>query len=484
MTNTRARVPTVNDLRVKLCYICREEELDAIEDPPRAWTHPCSCTLIAHEQCLLKWIQTSQASTSRAPNALKCPQCGTAYELESDKPVILRVLDIGNKTFQRLGRYFTVFGAAGTMAVIGTSVYICLTAYGAWAVEKFIGREMFNTLLTDDPTNWPWSAYINLPLLPISLILSRFQTSSNQMIIPLLLVWPPSSPVGDRGRRLFDFWSKPENAIRLTQMSLLPTHTWPPPPLLFGLFGLPILRIFYRRLYAHVYFKLMGTPMPIPRPLRRGLVFNEGPFVIRIRAEVDGVNDQARQQQQAAPVANDRDPANPDPNAAAVEAAEQLIDINAASLGRRIAGALVVPAISSFMGTLLFRLSRRSDLLRSFLGIRARVSGSYPLPPMGRFSMSHSDKRWSELSLFQQSKTGMELFMNAIWGGSRTFVDSDPVWWRNGVGFGLFVVIKDCVQLLHLYLAKRELESRRVKDRDFSGVDVRELDLLPSFPRS
>ena len=41
--------------------------------------------------------------------------------------------------------------------------------------------------------------------------------------------------------------------------------------------------------------------------------------------------------------------------------------------------------------------------------------------------------------------------------------------------------VKDCVQLLHLWLAKRELESRRVKDRDFTGVDIRELDLLPSF---
>lgn len=28
-------------------------------------------------------------------------------------------------------------------------------------------------LLTDDPSNWPWTAYINLPLLPISLFLLR-----------------------------------------------------------------------------------------------------------------------------------------------------------------------------------------------------------------------------------------------------------------------------------------------------------------------
>ena len=46
----------------------------------------------------------------------------------------------------------------------------------------------------------------------------------------------------------------------------------------------------------------------------------------------------------------------------------------------------------------------------------------------------------------------------------------------------LDVQVKDAIHLLHLWLKKRELESRRVKDRDFSGVtDIRELDLLPSF---
>lgn len=40
---------------------------------------------------------------------------------------------------------------------------------------------------------------------------------------------------------------------------------------------------------------------------------------------------------------------------------------------------------------------------------------------------------------------------------------------------------RDCVHLLHIWLSKRELESRKVKSRDFSGVDIRELDLIPSF---
>ena len=43
------------------------------------------------------------------------------------------------------------------------------------------------------------------------------------------------------------------------------------------------------------------------------------------------------------------------------------------------------------------------------------------------------------------------------------------------------VQAKDCVQLLHLWLAKHELETRRVKNRSFEGVDPRELDLIPTI---
>ncbi|KAF9481588.1 hypothetical protein BDN70DRAFT_854759 [Pholiota conissans] len=501
------RVPTVKDLRVKLCYICREEERaddPPSDDPPREWTHPCNCTLIAHEQCLLRWIQTSQSTASRAPNALKCPQCGTAYEMESKNTIVLRGLALGNKVLQRLGRYLTVAGVASVVAVIGTSVYACLTAYGAWAVKKFIGDEMFNLILTDDPVNWPWSAYINLPLIPLSLIFARFSDAGTSMIIPLLLVWPPSSPVGDGGRRLVEYWTRPENATQLASASASLTPSakyWPPPPVFFGLFAFPFLRVFYQRCYAKLYQRLLGTPLPVPRRMQReGLRFDEGPFVIRIRAQFDdaggqgaGANanaqppegqDQADAPAPAPAVAAAADAAagdNADPNAAVVQAAEQLIEVDASSLGRRIGGALVVPVISSIVGGVLLELARHSRWLRVFLGVRE--GWHMPLPPWGRFALTASDKTWAQMGTMQQARVAARILMTAFLGGSRTWIDSDPVWWRNGVGFALFVAVKDGVQLLHLWLAKRELESRRVKDRDFSGVDVRELDLLPSFFR-
>ena len=301
---------------------------------------------------------------------------------------------------------------------------------------------MFNTILTYDPSNWPWSAFFNLPLLPISLISSRIQATS--LLIPLLLTWSHtnSGPVGEQGRRLFEFWSKPENATRLSQMKFTPSHGWPPPPLMLGVIGFPVIRVFYHKLYAYIYLKCMGTPLP-PPPRVRGMDFNEGPIEIHIHAvrhpNVDVQQQQQRQQRQreqqeqqfqAAAAAD----GNPDPNAAAAEAAGQVIETNAASLGRRIGGALIIPPISSLMGNLLFRLSKHSSILRSFLGIRQKKTSwtDYMLPPWdlhSRLGLLVVDKGWNDLDSFQKAKKCYHVFINAFMSGSWTLVESDPVWY-------------------------------------------------------
>ena len=127
------REPTVDDLRVKLCYICREEErydstlynlrathilisfLDR-PDPPPVWTHPCKCTLVAHESCLRHWINTQQRDLGRSRGELKCPQCGAWYEFEGYNPRILRILNSVNRTLSRSGRVIIVL-CAGTVIV-------------------------------------------------------------------------------------------------------------------------------------------------------------------------------------------------------------------------------------------------------------------------------------------------------------------------------------------------------------------------------
>jgi hypothetical protein len=202
---------------------------------------------------------------------------------------------------------------------------------------------------------------------------------------------------------------------------------------------------------------------------------------------------------------------------------EHTIHLSGSSLGRLIGGALVVPEISNIMGSMLFRLSAHSSLLRRFLAIRPRMLKGPPprewwmnFPPIGSGT---GTGMWSIVGRLGLS---LKLIFGLLWGGSQTWIECDPVWWGKFpallplflycleltyVSLGgetpldwaflsLYVVIiissrdltsvrsqaKDCIQLLHLWLAKRELESRRVKNKSFEGVDIRELDLITPPP--
>ncbi|KAL0952465.1 hypothetical protein HGRIS_006733 [Hohenbuehelia grisea] len=471
---TTLKYPTVNDLRLKTCYVCREEEKhDEPQNPPKAWVHPCNCTLVAHESCLLRWIQSAQADTARAPNALKCPQCSAQYELESEKSVLLNAFNAANGSMQVMGRLFTIFSLSGVVAVFSTGIYVISTAYGAYALQEFIGKEMFDLLLTDDPSNWPWHAFFNLPLIPVSLILSRTSLPSQLLpVVSILLAWPTSTPVAQRS--ILDRWATSEASQTIRVAGLPPTPAWPPSPLVFGLFIVPIVKIAYRTYFSRLAHWVLGTKPNAGAQRRRRWVWqiNEGgPIAIRIGANIDaapaapaadGAANQGQQQQDAPP---------PD----AAEAAEQTVAHSTSSLGRIVGGALMIPAISNLMGSLLYRLSGRSMLLRRFLAVRPPLRGQIPSPPLGPYSY---DQNWNGLNRVQQYRLAMKLAFSTLWVGTRTWSECDPVWWRNSIGLGLFVVAKDCAYLFHTWLTKRELTSRHVKDRSFEGIDIKELDLI------
>jgi len=139
-----------------------------------------------------------------------------------------------------------------------------------------------------------------------------------------------------------------------------------------------------------------------------------------------------------------------------------------AKIGRAIGAALLTPSISNFMGGLLRRLSNYSSLLRLFLGIR-------PRPPAGLYAYS-----WDNL----ERRNSLSRIGSLVYGafglcaaGTHTWREADPVWWRNTLGLGLFIVAKDCVHLWYAYLSQREVRSRRLVDRPFDGVNPAELDL-------
>ncbi|EIW56613.1 uncharacterized protein TRAVEDRAFT_170515 [Trametes versicolor FP-101664 SS1] len=496
-------VPTVNDLRVKLCYICREEErYDNPESPARPWTHPCACTLVAHEACLLQWIKSAQQDPARARNALKCPQCGAAYALESANPPLLRALDAANALLAAAGKAATVVGVACAVVSVGATVYMVSTSYGAFAVKEFLGEEMFNLLLTDDPSKWPWHAFIHLPVIPFSLILSRTRLFDTFPLVPLLLTWATSPPVLSASSSASSSASTSSTTPifapslasllglhRPTDPRFVPALNWPPTPLM-ALVLFPALRIAYRRAFARLTRAVMGTHAgaetgPAARIRRVVLAMNEdGPAPIRLRigAEMD----------RPVPAAGNAPAANP--NAANANAAaganlpalgdepaddpagdaERTLHVTTSSLGRFVGGALLMPSIAARMGALLLRLSAHSSLLRTLLAIHPRAQVAAPPARIRLFAPGHAP----EVGVWRQVGGGLLTGFNILCGGTPTWNAHDPVWWRNAVGLGIFVFTKDCIELLHLYLKKRELESRRVKSRDFAGVDIKELDLI------
>ena len=117
---------------------------------------------------------------------------------------------------------------------------------------------MFHALLTANPTRWPWHAWVNLPLIPFSLIASRTPLLlwTTTPLVPLLFPWPTSAPIASQVA------SGSNGALRLVHPTRL--SMWPPPPaLVCALF--PFVRALYEGLRARVTRALVQDDVP-PRP--------------------------------------------------------------------------------------------------------------------------------------------------------------------------------------------------------------------------
>jgi len=223
---------------------------------------------------------------------------------------------------------------------------------------------------------------------------------------------------------------------------------------------LPLIQNVYRNLFSRFHHWVLNSEPSSEPPAQ---IF---PWRLEIRFGQDAedvANEGAREEANRVNQQQDREgDGNQDP----VAAAERFQSISSASVGRFVGGALLIPRISNFMGSLLFRLSKHSDLLRRLLAIR---------PPLKeRLDGFSTGQVGSVRDLGQAAKAALRVLV----GGTRSWAEADPVWWRNSVGLGIFVVVKDCVSLLHLYLTKREIQTRRVKNKSFQGIDIRELDLI------
>jgi hypothetical protein len=313
-------------------------------------------------------------------------------------------------------------------------VYFAFTTYGAFAVREFIGHDLFDTLLTENPTRWPWHAWINFPLVPLSLIASRTPIVlwTTSPLVPLLFSWPSTVPVNATAAAV---------AAGAARRLAVRPQLWPPPPVLVcALF--PSIRAIYTRLRERVTNALV-TPRPRTRrvpppapppqrpqqqqqqqqeqqqqenggPQRFGLQIREH-FDLEIRAHIrvgpaaNGNHDDAPvqeqeqqpepqpepepaqqpqppQQQQQQQRADAPAPAPPPAPAAPMNdedfaaAAARTLRVTTASFGRLIGGALAMPTIARMMGFALLRLSHVLPLVRVIIAPRQQPPPQMPVP--------------------------------------------------------------------------------------------------------
>jgi hypothetical protein len=443
------------------------EPLPEPERHPKRWIHPCTCTLIAHEQCLLTWIETKEADTTQ--NELKCPQCGTKYEIESKKTFLFQVLSTADNFMGRLGRKVTLVAIAVVGGAFGVTMYVLSTAYGAYAIRRLVGQELFDVILTDEPINWPWHAFLNLPLIPCSLILARTPLVAFSAFSMLGITWGTVSPIEPVVARINKYWGRPQQMLKLPPYPSASSN-WPPSPFLLGAFVFPILRRIYRSYMTRLEHWLLHTHHRREDPPRR---FEWAVDFLRLGV---GIQVEAEEENAAGGAVRDEDNRDVGEEEEDVDGRGRTIRLTSASIGRTIAEALLIPDIASFMGSLLLRLSNKSFLLRQFLAVKPPIAGRVPLPNLGRWSVDSS--MWGHRGFFSDLHIGAKIAAASLFGGSLTLTEYDPVWWRNAVGMGLFVVAKDCVYLLYQYHLRRERESRRIKNRSFAGIDVKDLDLI------
>ncbi|MCO5598690.1 hypothetical protein L7F22_052788 [Adiantum nelumboides] len=497
-SESNIKIITVNDVKNRNCWICSDGDADEAElgGPPRKWIHPCKCSLMAHEECLLTWIRTRRTRDPKKP--IQCPQCSHIYGILEQKPGLLRLFESGNK----LLRDALPIATAG---VVGGSVLVAATAYGCAAIRLWVGKDAAGRVLGG---KWPWHYYLDIPIIPFALVFSRFRVLDYSLTyIPTMVLWPImmfhmpyltdytgyyTSLRRGMTRRRWDDASYRSNS----QYLVSPGRTYPPSP------GLTILLVPWVRA-AYIMLKYRIT--------RKVLA----PFSRRVTTNGNGRNETGRRQTRLIVIGEDApvegldqdgtvnvdengNPRELPPGAEAIEN-DRTVYVSAQSLARLIIGALSGPLIANLMGKLLAKAASYSNFLRRFLGMdsflpprygsrnptRSATPSATQSTPLGRlFSTGSifpkpSDEDFSTqstASVVHEVSDGMTWFRT-----TGTFDDLDPVWFRNAIGAGIFIVIKDIVQLRYRYLrlehAREGAKRTKIVDRPFVGGIVGELEL-------
>ncbi|ORZ19625.1 hypothetical protein BCR42DRAFT_449342 [Absidia repens] len=225
------------------CWICYGEDSDS----EGKWVSPCPCSLVAHEKCLLDWINENQKGSPR--KTVHCPQCASAYHLVEAPSWILSLLGVVDEATHTIAPYITSLG-------LGLSLLVVTTTYGAFSVLLLFGSQEGERIL-GSPSFWTWRTWVGLPSIPLALLStrSRWADSTLPFAAFLFLRVSASSPSSSFTSFFLPSSSASSPALPATPASSTSPFSlphiqlsWPPSPLAtLGI--LPWARLFYNTVY-------------------------------------------------------------------------------------------------------------------------------------------------------------------------------------------------------------------------------------------
>lgn len=345
--------------------------------------------------------------------------------------------------------------------------------------------------------------YFDIPLIPFALILSRLRFLDRAMMwLPTIVAFPITHvPFATASLN----WTQPYAPTwtwrNARQAHMIPARIYPPGP------ALTILLVPWVRV-AYLTFKRKVTRRVLSRFMRKTRQNNQGEGqqqrprgadfrrrVIIVGSEnhlVDaaGLGDvgvdaqgQPREVPPGADAVDDDTPFDVEDEEQGGDgnAMQQTIYVTPQSLGRLCLGALSTPLIANVMGRLLAKMAGWSYWLRRLLGMRLK-----PAVDSIALSLKSSSKYNSKTPLGQLFSSGSALRSSEDFIEEERFMygqydDLDPVWFRNAIGAGLFIVAKDAIQLSFRYLrlshASAGTKRTTILDRPFEGSMIDNLEL-------
>ena len=193
-----------SDYEPRKCWICYTDETE--ESPLNAeWRSPCPCALTAHEACLLDWLADLENPRSRKRDGggakMVCPQCKTEIVVSRPRSYIVDVMRLVERVAGRMVLPGMAFTLAGT-------VWAGCCAHGVYSMYFVFGTEEARQILEETVEyGWHPGLGLGLPLIPLALIFSRTRYAEGLLpAIPVLFFatqhpgqdpslefWPPSA---------------------------------------------------------------------------------------------------------------------------------------------------------------------------------------------------------------------------------------------------------------------------------------------------